>query len=92
MVKTKRSRVKVIKMLADHEILETSKIFGFLNDAKGKYGLRNGATMARVNNILSKETVFIRVEEGWRLDLSVLKNDPELANFTVNSFLRHGPE
>jgi len=94
MVKTKRSRVKVIKMLAEHQALEISKIFDFLNDSKGKYGIRNGCTMARLNNILSKESVFVRAEKDsqWMLDFSVLENDPELADHTVNSFLRNGPK
>ena len=97
MAKTKRSSVKVIDILVDHDALTTTQIHDLLNNTKTKYGIRNGCTMARLNNILSKNPVFVKVLDKsnhnlWCIDMHLLENDPGLADYTVNSFLRHGPK
>lgn len=97
MAKTKRSRVKVIDILVAHDALTPTQIHDLLNDSRGKYGIRNGCTMARLNNILSKNPVFVKIlnensHNLWCIDMHILQNDPGLTDFTVNSFLRHGPK
>jgi hypothetical protein len=58
MVKTKRLRVKIIKMMKEHGSLNTGEIFDMVNEYNGKYSIKNGSTMNQVGNILSKEPVF----------------------------------
>jgi len=61
MAKTRRVRVKIIKMLQEFGELNTAEIFDKLNQQKGKYGSRHGVPQATLNNVLGKEPVFVKV-------------------------------
>lgn len=60
MAKTKRVRVKIIKMLQRFGELDTASIFERLNASKGEFSLRHGVSMQALGNVLSKEPVFTK--------------------------------
>lgn len=73
MVKTKRLRVKIIKMLKDNEYLNTEEIFTYINEFKGKYSIKNGSTMNQIGNILSKEPVFEKLIDADDLNAPIVR-------------------
>lgn len=64
MAKTKRVRVKIIKMLQRFGELDTAAIYDQLNAAKGDFKLRHGCTMQTLGNVLSKERVFVKMADS----------------------------
>lgn len=63
MAKTKRVRVKIIKMLQRFGELDTASIYDQLNATKGEFSLRHGCTMQTLGNVLSKEPVFVKMAD-----------------------------
>lgn len=61
MPRTKRARVKIIKMMKDLGSLSTADIYGHLNDSTSQYSLRHGVTQSSLNNVLGKEQVFLKL-------------------------------
>ena len=61
MAKTRRVRVKIIKMLQEFGELNTAQIFDKLNEQKGRYGSRHGVPQSTLNNVLGKEPVFVKI-------------------------------
>ena len=64
MAKTKRVRVKIIKMLQRFGELDTAAIFERLNMTKGEFSLRHGVSMQTLGNVLSKERVFVKMSDA----------------------------
>ena len=62
MAKTKRVRVKIIKMLQRFGELDTASIYDQLN-TKGEFSLRHGVSMQALGNVLSKERVFVKMAD-----------------------------
>lgn len=52
-------------MLKQYGELDTSTIYGKLNDTTSGFGLRSGCTTASLNNILGKEPVFIKTRSHY---------------------------
>ncbi len=52
-------------MLRQYGELDTSTIYGKLNDTRSGFGLRSGCTTASLNNILGKEPVFIKTRSCY---------------------------
>lgn len=65
MAKTKRLRVKIIKMLQRHGELDTASIFDMLNASKGEFSMRHGVSMQTLGNVLSKEPVFVKMADQY---------------------------
>jgi len=63
MAKTKRLRVKIIKMLQSHGELDTASIFNLLNGPKSEFSIRHGVSMQTLGNVLSKEPVFVKMSD-----------------------------
>ena len=68
MARTKRVRVKIIKMLEEQGDLTTSDIYGQLNDRGSKYAMRHGCTKNSLNNVLGKEAIFIKIIDHHHSD------------------------
>ena len=68
MAKTKRVRVKIIKMLQRFGELDTASIYERLNTSKGEFSLRHGCTMQTLGNVLSKEPVFVKMCDSYDED------------------------
>lgn len=61
MARTKRVRVKIIKMMEKFGELTTAEIFNHLNDYDGEFKIHHGITMQVLGNVLSKEPIFLKM-------------------------------
>lgn len=61
MAKTKRVRVKIIRMLQKFGEMNTAEIYSRLNETKGEFSMRHGVSMQTLGNVLSKERVFVKM-------------------------------
>ena len=65
MAKTKRLRVKIIKMLQQHGELDTASIYNMLNASKGDFSMRHGVSMQTLGNVLAKEPVCVKMSDQY---------------------------
>jgi hypothetical protein len=67
MAKTKRVRVKIIKMLQQHGELDTASIYNMLNMSKGDFSMRHGVSMLELYPELACEST-----NSWKLGMTRL--------------------
>ena len=60
-MKTRRIRASLISLLKDFDTLNTAEIFSKLNDRSGSHGLRQGADRRKIQNVLGKQPVFLKL-------------------------------
>lgn len=61
MARTKRVRVKIIRMMEKFGEMDTAEIYDRLNDYDSEFKIHHGITMQVLGNVLSKEPIFLKM-------------------------------
>ena len=88
MGKTKRVRDTLIRMLSEHDTLNTTAIYSKLNDRSGKYGSRDGCGLRRLTNVLSKDPIFLYL--GFVRVRGIYDDDRQVLLWALNNTLLNG--